>query len=388
MRILLFFALIGSDLLPTLMAEVPLGRVWERVDPRDGAQTNRFCKSGDAFYAVGNGGSVWKTTDLQTWTTENTFTTDHLNGVTSVNGTLFAVGAGGRIIRKSPGSAWGAQPAAVSATLRAITHGGEQFVAVGDGGAVVRSTDGVTWSVWASGLTSSLYDVIWDGVKFRAVGLNNTIASALPGGTWVSHPQPVGYVPDNKSITFKDGRYIINGTKFSTDAEVWSFASTAITGNDVTAGPGVFVTVGNQGVVAVSPDGTQWSSIQTSSSENLMAVEWTGTEFLAMTAARTFISSTDGFRWRCKGLFPGLTYFQDGCWTGGQYVVVGNSQNVYTSPDGRWWTSEMTPNHGTMRSVCEGGGTLVAVGDDTSILYSTDGRELAKGQLQRLLGTL
>jgi len=269
----------------SVLGNVPLGRVWERVDELGGQQANRICPVGTTAYAIGNGGAVWVSSDGQTWPQEATAAKEDLYGIIHHDGTLVAVGAGGRILRKPSGGNWGAQSSAVATALRAITWGGGQFVAVGDGGTVLRSVDGVNWSVWPSGFTEHLYDVIWDGAVFRAVGQKYTVASAAPGGTWVKHPQSPGYVEDYKSIAFSGNGYVINGKQYSTDGVVWLYSGSVVR-NDVAWGGGAYVAVGNSGEILVSPDGVAWSSIQTSSNEALIPVEWTGSGFVAMTRHR------------------------------------------------------------------------------------------------------
>ena len=377
MKILLLAVCVACLCTVSVFGNVPLGRVWERVDELGGQQSNRVCPVGTTVYAIGNGGGVWMSSDWQTWTKEETAAKEDLYGIIHSDGTLVAVGAGGRILRKPNGGNWGAQSSGVTTALRAITRGGGQFVAVGDGGTVLRSADGVNWSIWPSGFTEHLYDVTWDGSVFRAVGQKYTVASAAPGGTWVKHPQPVGYGEDYKSIAFAGNGYVLNGTKYSTDGVVWSYSGSVIR-NDVAWGGGLYVAAGNSGEILVSPDGVSWASIQTSSNETLISVEWTGSGFVAMTPTRRLLVSNDGYRWTCQGLFPNSLSYKDGCWDGSQYVVVGDKQAIYTTPDGRRWTTEKTPAHGILNAVCHGGGRLVAVGEDTSILHSTDGRNWQK----------
>jgi len=359
----------------SLLADVPLGRVWERVDEGEGMQPNRVCGAGELIYAVGRGGGIWKTTDRQSWSKEDVFETDVLYGIANGNGTLVAVGTGGRILRKLPGGVWGAQPSGVSWGLRSVTYGAGMFVAVGDGGTVVRSPDGVNWSVWPSGVTGTLYDVIWDGGMFLAVGQGNTILSAPVSGTWTRNAGHVDKGQDYKSIARGAAGYLLDGRMFSHDAGDWlELASPPASRNDVAAGAGVFAVAGNAGQVNVSTDGIVWESIQTCATEDLLSMEWTGTEFVALTATRNLVISEDGYRWTARGLPGSLLNPRDGCWDGARYVVVGEDRLIYTSEDGSWWTTERTPPHGTLLAVCAGGNKLVAVGDESALLHSADGR--------------
>jgi hypothetical protein len=67
--------------------------------------------------------------------------------------------------------------------------------------------------------------------------------------------------------------------------------------------------------------------------------------------------------------------YNDVCWTGTQFVAVGNSGTIATSPDGRTWTSATSPATKALRSVAGTTAGIVSVGDDALVLFSTDGTE-------------
>jgi len=75
----------------------------------------------------------------------------------------------------------------------------------------------------------------------------------------------------------------------------------------------------------------------------LGAVTWSGTQFVAVGAFGTILTSPDGVAWtkRRSGTTESLTGI---VWSGAQFVVVGNAAGngvILTSPDGISWTSRM-----------------------------------------------
>ena len=70
----------------------------------------------------------------------------------------------------------------------------------------------------------------------------------------------------------------------------------------------------------------------------LNAVCWGGSGFVAAGNAGTLAASPDGFKWEL--LTAGIeTNLQGVAWGGGVYVVVGDAGTVFTSPDGVKWTA-------------------------------------------------
>jgi hypothetical protein len=62
------------------------------------------------------------------------------------------------------------------------------------------------------------------------------------------------------------------------------------------------------------------------------------------------------------------------CYEAGQYVVVGESGTILTSPDGAAWTSRTSGTNVWLTAVCFGNGLYVAVGGEGTILTSIDAR--------------
>lgn len=123
------------------------------------------------FYAVGNGGTVYSTSDGGTnWTEEDTPATssDTLYGIASDSNSaataMIIVGSSGLILKGTKsGSAWSWSAVSSGTTahlLDVATDGNEYWIAVGTGGKVIYSTDnGDTWTSGTSGISDELYGV-------------------------------------------------------------------------------------------------------------------------------------------------------------------------------------------------------------------------------------
>jgi len=193
--------------------------------------------------------------------------------------------------------------------------------------------------------------------------------------------------------------------------------------NDVASdGSGRLVAVGNTGIIHVSNDhGESWAAKNSNVLFDLKAVTWTGSYWVTLGAspegACVILNSPDAEDWQANANLGmpaplamawgssmllvvgdyeltahsndlivwhgqrGAGYrFNDVVWTGSQWVAVGNSGRVKTSPDGETWTLHTNglTQHLNLRSVAWNGSNLVAVGVETStgfpmVATSSDG---------------
>ena len=263
-------------------------------------------------------------------------------GVVSVTGQWVAVGRGGVIAKSTDGNVW--TPAAGPATNKGgiidygfgVAYGKDNlgaglWVAVGYDGVIAKSTNGNTWSAAASkgGITTVGY-----GVAYGKDGLGN--------GRWVA----VG-----------DGSFIAH----SPDGNTWTAAATSADGSKGgiyyngfgvaygkdNLGAGLWVAVGQGGVIAKSTNGNTWTA-----------------------AASTGGIISYGY---------GVAYGKDASGAG-LWVAVGGSGLIANSPDGNTWTPAASKGGitGYGRGVAYGkdnlgAGLWVAVGQGGLIAKSTDG---------------
>ncbi|MDO8331071.1 MAG: YncE family protein [Fluviicoccus sp.] len=120
--------------------------------------------------------------------------------------------------------------------------------------------------------------------------------------------------------------------------------------NSVAYGNGLYVAVGDRGVIQTSPDGAAWtqrvSGVETTGGEfNLNRVIFAGGRFVAVGEGARILTSTNGVAWTtASGSGSGNLYGV--AWNGTQYLAVG-PDNAVSSPDGVTWTRshafDMTP---------------------------------------------
>ena len=85
---------------------------------------------------------------------------NNLYGVTFGNNTFVAVGQSGTIIKSTNNGASWSNSSPGGNTLNGVTFGNNIFMAVGQDGRIVKSTDnGANWSSSTSGTTNDLYGV-------------------------------------------------------------------------------------------------------------------------------------------------------------------------------------------------------------------------------------
>jgi hypothetical protein len=143
--------------------------------------------TGEAFYIIGNGGVVLRSTDSFTWAQITTPTTDRLVAGIYTQSIFVIVGRSGRIITSTDGGlTWAIRSSTVANNIESIAWSGSRFVAgVASNGLVVTSTDGITWSSNTAITTASqTTDVLWTGSEFIASGSTGAIATSPDGLTW------------------------------------------------------------------------------------------------------------------------------------------------------------------------------------------------------------
>ena len=266
------------------------------------------------------------------WTAGVPLGTGRLNGVATLANVNAIVGAGGSIFSGATGTAAVAQtnPAA-PADLNAAASATAGFVAVGAAGTIVFSADGKTWTTKASGTTADLNGVASSGTgAFVSVGTAGT-------------------------------------TLFSTDGSTWTTATSATSNNlyAATFGASRYVAVGAGGTIITSTDGTTWQAVATNTTNDLRAVSLggfltttgtgstatttTNTIFVAVGAAGTLLTSSDGLIWTLRT--PISANNMNGAAFGGQFLAVGNAGSIYTSADGITWQAQVSGTTNELRAI-------------------------------------
>lgn len=151
------------------------------------------------YYAVGTGGNVVYSSDINNWTTlgsSTTGTANTFNAIATNGSTLVAVGDNGTIRLSTNGTSW-STPTSISQdisgiTLRGITYNNGIWIAVGSNGKVLTATDVNTWTVstQSGDLTSvSSGSQTVDSTTtyyYIAVGADGTVLTSTDGALWTS----------------------------------------------------------------------------------------------------------------------------------------------------------------------------------------------------------
>jgi photosystem II stability/assembly factor-like uncharacterized protein len=211
----------------------------------------------------------------------------------------------------------------------------------------------------------------------------------LLGGSLLS-AAAVGHLPWQPSPELPRSRSSQPG--MSATGQLWQSGNLASSGDfsGVSWADAHFVVVGGScrlfvflctGVIFTSPDGLNWTSQHTPTSQHLAGVAWSGTRLVAVGESGTILRSPDGITWTAQdaGITGDLAAV---VWSDARFVAVGGScrlgvflcsATIFTSPDGLTWTSQPAPTSQRLASVTWSGTRFVAVGKSGTIFTSPDG---------------
>jgi hypothetical protein len=150
--------------------------------------------------------------------------------------------------------------------------------------------------------------------------------------------------------------------------------------NAVTYGDGIFVAVGDDGLIASSTDGVVWTRRESGDDEDLRGVTWNGARYIAVGLGGPILASDDATIWRPVGApfdlpLVGVT------WSGSRFIAVGDGATILSSGDGEVWEAAATGGgEWVLHAVACGGGVCVTGGSylwsthyEGTMLRSTDG---------------
>jgi hypothetical protein len=181
----------------------------------------------------------------------------------------------------------------------------------------------------------------------------------------------------------------------------WSISnlSASVSLNSVTYGNSQFVTVGVEqtslaycGIILTSSGNTIWrTSYSDTASSSLNSVTYGNGKFVAVGYQTNpgatnsnpssyhgiILNSTNGTDWIIKDSSATWPPFYSVTYGNNQFVAVGDSGIIFTSPNGLIWTRKLSGTTSWLSSVAYGNSRFVAVGPDT-ILTSPDGTTWSK----------
>jgi photosystem II stability/assembly factor-like uncharacterized protein len=256
------------------------------------------------------------------WSPAPSGTTSNLRGVHLLDsGVGYAVGDGGTILKSTDaGTAWSALTSGTTQNLYDVYFFNDaEGVAVGDGGSILRTTDGgASWATVASGVRDGLRSVSFNGANGICGGLSQVILySTDSGATWQVSQEgffgggflgahmlspTLGFVTGTNAIfqglqgTTVDGgvhwtfhTFYFNGNEGSADDVFFLDDMTGVTSGVLFDGTGAIARTTN--------GGTDWNS--TLFSQGMQGIDFPNPETgFAVGFAGTILRSTDlGLTW-------------------------------------------------------------------------------------------
>lgn len=224
-----------------------------------------------AYVAVGNGGSMFSATQIDTWKPIASGLTTDLNAAEFGFAKFIAAGAQGKIIYSADAQTWKQANSVTNQNLNALAANGSVAIAVGDNGTILTSKDAVTWTA-VSGVpsTAHLYGVTYTVAgNWLAVGASGTLLTSPDGNTWTAQTS-------------------------GTSATLRSAGALATTLDGTTSYR--FVVVGANGSILSSPDAITWTAQSANTTAALNAITSVN-QFLVVGANGTILTSTDGAIW-------------------------------------------------------------------------------------------
>ena len=386
------------------------------------------------YAAVGDGGVILVSSNAATWTQLPSLTTNSLHGIAGDSAwrsdglpQFIAVGDSGTAIECSNSTNWVTASSGTTNSLYAVQKSSSTlYLIVGDAGTVIRLTAvgftprpedfvGTTCNLYAvasagNGIVAAAGDLTPNPYFYPTqYAYTNAILYSLNSGIrWTNEQWILDEYGNNPNLWHLSEFFILTGMTYgsngfvavgdtgispldgvwpsviftSTDGQHWLETSPYISENSLNAatyGNGLYVLVGDAGIIIVSSNLVNWTEIAGCHRSAISAIACNSNLCIASAqpiyhdsfnfADFTTLVSTDGVSWAVSTTnMPDMADLTSG---GGQFVGI-SQNNIYTTTDGyNWQNSDSFSN--TLHGVCFVNGQFIAVGDNGGILESADG---------------
>jgi hypothetical protein len=281
--------------------------------------------------------------------------------------------------------------------LYAVADYNGTIIAGGTGGLFIESTNGQAWTEYPFGTAgvqsvSVIFDIsVEENTIVAADLMSGEVLAALNstnGVNWTSGVIDSSSVYGaNPRITFGNGTFVVSDglIETSTGGVQWQFEIPSFAyivdvafANGLFVGVGYSSTAGYPGLLVTSTDGINWQAQDAASPDaGLFAVTYGNGQWLALGPSGTVAMSPDGTNWSTTVFggpsIPGLTRltFWNGLYVSLQETPSGSGGYVIgTSPDGYKWTYHTLPTSLVMYGLVFANHSLIAVGAHGAILQS------------------
>lgn len=305
---------------------------------------------GNGLYIVGGQVGIWSTsTDGKNWVERSVFTGgDAIRSLVYANSLWVAGCSGGKIYTSTDGLTWVLRTANFATqTIFSVIWTGTQFVAGGGSGYISTSPDGITWTNRrASG--NQINSMYYNGSIIVAGGAGGSIVTSTDGITWTSRTSNFNASYSIYSVYFFNGLFMAAGgfglMVTSPDGITWTARTTNNANSDiyvVTANSTNAVYFG-AGRIGVSTNATTWTSTVTYTSTDYYSCAYGNGVFVAVGAGGNLFSSPDGAYWTPRTSQFGINDIYRVRFLNNQFVAVGAPGRIATSSDGITWTLKAT----------------------------------------------
>lgn len=330
--------------------------------------------------------NVWTSTDGVTWNSTAVNPSGMYVAALSFVGNRFYASGGAyhgsnmqpQISISTDGMNWSAAavPGDASAQAGAVAGANGLFVCTGDNGGIplLVSTDGTNFS----GINPASY--MLSGIPTLAGGqglfVNVQLQTSTDATNWLpSLIQPTNSPQVTDLLPLKTGFSTLSSPVMtSLDGLVFSVTTNTLPGtaNRAKFSGGVYIAVGQNGLLLRSTNGVAWEQRNAATSQYLSDIDCSPSLWVAVGAGGAVTTSTTGNAWTLRG--SGTTYTLRGIvYAAGQFVVVGDFGTVLTSPDGINWTAQWSGSLSALYQITYDDALYVAVGANGLILTSPDG---------------
>lgn len=265
-------------------------------------------------------------------------------------------------------------------SLRQINHTKKGYAATGDKGIFLTSKDGFAWRRFSAGTPYRLNFVIATDSLY-IVGRSGNILTSPDCITWTEKEMNATSLNDaasNDSIIVVVGYY---GRIYTTrDGVNWTgrnsktideLNSIIWTGDRFIVGTGSTSTYGASDCILTSPDGITWTNHTRKPQGTILDIASSGSTLVAVGYGDRILSTNDLQEWTYQDWTRyNLQDLNAVVWTGSQFIAGGSSDSVYISADGKNWTPQHARNSLLVKSLLWSDSLLFAAGgyDDSAML--------------------
>lgn len=341
----------------------------------------------NTYIAVGEGGSIYTSTDSTNWFKQEVVTNSDLHDIVYGNHEFVAVGSNGTVITSENGINWFVRATPVTSDLNSIIYYNNQYIVVGDNGVVIVSLSTNNLWNWTQQTinninNTNINDIIRAKGVYIVVGDNGIIASSGNLSSWTILTSNT--TENLYAIATNEGKEVLSSDKViiggdngalltSYNGESWTVETSPTTGSaimDIVYANNLFVLVGVSSVIMTSTNGTNWSS-KPSDICDWYNVSYLNNLYFCFGLNCMSMYSADAASWSGRTI-GGFAKLNDVIYINNQFIAVGNSGTIVVSDNGVDWIKRSMGQNYTINSIAYGLNRYIAVCNDGKILSSSD----------------